>query len=130
MSETPCGRVLVVDDDPDTVTTIVMRLEQDGHRCTGVTSGGEALRLCQTQKFDCMVLDAQLGTSAGLAVAERLAASPMRPQHIVIVTGHPRNDFEAPLRTGLIDGYLQKPLDVDDLAERVRRALQPRGKRF
>lgn len=124
-----CGRVIVVDDDADIVASLVMRLEMDGHECVGVTSASEALRACRKQRFDCMVLDAQLGTAAGLAVAERLAASPMRPNHIVILTGHPKNDFEAPLRNGLIDAYVQKPVDVAALAERIQLALRPAEKR-
>ena len=124
-TDMPCAKVIVVDDDTDTVTLLVTRLAMDGHECVGVTTASEALRLCQKQKFDCMVLDAQLGPSAGLALAERLSHTPLRPDHIVIVTGHPRDDFEAPLRNGLIDGYIQKPFDLDSLAERVRQALNP-----
>ena len=129
LTDRPCGRVIVVDDDADIVATLVMRLEMDGHECLGVTSASEALRACQKQRFDCMVLDAQLGPSAGLAVAERLAASPMRPNHIVILTGHPKDDFESPLRNGLIDAYVQKPVDVGALAERVQLALRPADRR-
>lgn len=74
---------------------LVVMLKQDGHQAKGVTSASEALRVCLSERFDCMVLDAQLGMTAGLAVAERLADSPMRPTHIVIVTGHPKDDFQA-----------------------------------
>ena len=53
------------------------------------------------------------------ALAERLSHSARRPTRILVVTGHPREDFEAALRNGLIDGYLQKPVDPQRIHEFV-----------
>jgi two-component system OmpR family response regulator len=122
----PCARVLIVDDDTDTVDTLVTLLEQDGHACSAAYTGAGAIRACEADAFDCMVLDHQLGEVTGLAVAERLSTSPMRPNHIVLLTGHARDDFEAALRNGLIDGHLQKPAEFSDLVQRVRNSLKPR----
>ena len=122
-----CARVLIVDDDTDTVDTLVTLLEQDGHACSAASTGPGAIRACQADVFDCMVLDHQLGEVSGLAVAERLSGSPMRPNHIILLTGHARDDFEAALRNGLIDGHVQKPAELAELVLRVRASLKPRN---
>lgn len=129
VSEVPCARVLIVDDDTDSVDTLIVLLEQDGHECSAAYTGPGAIRACEAQPFDCMVLDHQLGEITGLAVAERLAASPMRPRHIILLTGHARGEFEAALRNGLIDGHVQKPGELAELVQRVRASLQPRSRR-
>ena len=126
MTQVPCARVLIVDDDTDTVDTLIVLLEQDGHICSAAYTGPGAIRACEADAFDCMVLDHQLGEVTGLAVAERLSASPLRPHHIILLTGHARDDFEAALRNGLIDGHVQKPAEFAELVTRVRASLQPR----
>ena len=128
MSEIPCARVLIVDDDTDTVDTLIVLLEQDGHICSAAYTGPGAIRACEADAFDCMVLDHQLGEITGLAVAERLSASPMRPNHIILLTGHARDDFDAALRNGLIDGHVQKPAEFSELVTRVRASLQRRAR--
>lgn len=115
MSTKPVSRVLVVDDELDTVQTTVALLQAFGHSCLGVTTTGEAYRLCHKERFDCVLLDAQFDRTSGLALAERLSASPMRPTKLVIVSAHPLENFMVPLRNGLIDGYLQKPVDPERL---------------
>ena len=128
VSEIPCARVLIVDDDTDTVDTLIVLLEQDGHDCAAAYTGPGAIRACEADLFDCMVLDHQLGEVTGLAVAERMADSPMRPNHIILLTGHSRDEFETALRAGLIDGHLQKPAELSQLVLRVRASLTPRGR--
>jgi FixJ family two-component response regulator len=85
--------------------------------------------LCRSQQFDCMLLDVRLQHMSGLSIAERLADSEFRPRHIVLMTGTDVKEFESALRNGLVDGYLQKPADLDDLIERVTASLNPRDGR-
>ena len=120
MSTKSASRVLVVDDDLEIVQATVALLQAYGHSCVGAVTTGEAYRLCHKERFDCVLLDAQFDRTSGLALAERLSASPMRPTKLVIVSAHPPENFMAPLRNGLIDGYLQKPVDAEQLNAMVR----------
>ena len=127
MSETPGARVLIVDDDTDTVDTLVMLLEQDGHDCAAAYTGVAALRSCAAEIFDCMILDHQLGEVNGLSVAQQLSASSDRPHDVILLTGDPPDNFEAALASGIIDDHVQKPPDLPYLLARVRRSLAARG---
>ena len=120
MSAMPCVRVLVDDDDTDTVDTLVTLLEQDGHECAAAYNGAGAIRACEADAFDCMVLDHWLGEVNGLEVARHFFDSPMRPAHIVLLTGDAREDFEAALSDGLIDEHVRKPPEPAALLRLVR----------
>ena len=118
-------RVLVVDDNPDTVELVCALLSADGHECEGATSGAQALERCEAEHFDCMVLDVQLGDTTGIAIAERLARQPAdRPPYIFLMSGHDEAEFAAQLRTGVVDGYLAKTADVCELVGTVHRVLR------
>jgi DNA-binding response OmpR family regulator len=129
MSDLPCARVLIVDDEPDTAAMVALLLEEEGHTCTTARTGSEAIMLCRTQRFDCMLLDVRLQHMSGMVIAERLADTQFRPRHIVLMTGAKLADLESALRNGLVDGYLQKPADISQLIERVKASLSPRDGR-
>ena len=120
MSSVTAARVLVVDDDRDTVLTVVSRLEIAGHACSVAYSGEDALQLCAMQCFDCLVIDYRLGGMSGLSVAEALAGSERRPRRIVLITGRGIEDFIESIETGVLDAYLQKPLFSEELTDLVR----------
>jgi CheY-like chemotaxis protein len=124
VSALPRARVLIVDDDTDTVDTLVTLLEQDGHACAAAYNGAGAIRACEADAFDCMVLDHWLGEVNGLEVARHFLDSPLRPNRIILLTGDPRDDFETALDDGLVDDHVQKPAEPAALVLRVRRSLQ------
>lgn len=127
MSDPTRARVLVVDDDTDVVDTLVTLLEQDGHECAAAYNGAGAIRACESDAFDCMVLDHWLGEVNGLEVARHFHASPMRPARVVLLTGDPAMDFEAAIADGLIDEHLQKPPEPLALLSLVRASAKPRA---
>jgi DNA-binding response OmpR family regulator len=127
MSRSAPMKILVVDDETAIVQSLVALFEGEGHQCIGATSAGEALRECSRERFDCLVLDAQLGTTSGLAVAERVGKTPMRPRFILILSAHRPEEFAVPLRTGMIEAYLQKPASNEALLERVGWARETKG---
>lgn len=116
------ARVLIVDDDTDAVDTLVTLLEQDGHECCAAYHGAAAIRACEADAFDCMVLDHWLGEVNGLEVARHFIDSPMRPARILLLTGDSAIDFDTALREGVIDEHLQKPSEPATLLRLVRAA--------
>ena len=118
-------RVLVVDDNPDTVELVCALLAADGHECEGATSGAQALERCEAEHFDCMVLDVQLGDTTGIAVAEQLGREPAaRPPYIFLMSGYDESEFATQLRTGVVDGYIAKATDACQLVDTVHRVLR------
>ncbi|MBI5477505.1 MAG: response regulator [Deltaproteobacteria bacterium] len=114
-------RVLFVDDEEELVSTVVERLGLRGIEATGATSGQEALTRVEEQAFDVVVLDVRMPGLGGLDVIKRLKQS--HPDlEVILLSGHgAKEDVEVGLRLGAFD-YLQKPVDLEDLIEILKRA--------
>ncbi|MES1264578.1 MAG: response regulator [Variovorax sp.] len=106
-------RVLVVEDDPDTLEATVEMLRLLGHWATGVRSAETAKDRYLEGAFDVLMADVGLPALSGLDLAEAL-----RARHrlaVIFATGRPRPDNPIP---GTF--WLQKPYDVDQLEAALR----------
>jgi CheY-like chemotaxis protein len=116
--------ILVVDDQPDTLTMVVRALEEDQYRVSKATSGPEALRMIDEHMPDLVVLDYKMTGMDGLAVMKTLRAKPeTQPLPVLMLTAmtdepSTRAGFEA----GVTD-YVTKPFSIPQLTARVRACL-------
>jgi CheY-like chemotaxis protein len=116
--------ILVVDDQPDTLTLIVRALEDEQYTVTKARSGPEALRMIDEFMPDLVVLDYKMTGMDGMTVTKTLRAKP-RTQCLPVLmlsamTDEPstRAGFEA----GVTD-YVTKPFSIPQLTARVRACL-------
>ncbi len=65
-------RVLVLDDDEETLEVAERALEHDGHQVLGAPTPSEAARLLEATGVDLIVLDVMLGNASGLNFCRRL----------------------------------------------------------
>jgi two-component system phosphate regulon response regulator PhoB len=116
--------ILVVDDQPDTLTMVVRALEEDQYTVSKATSGPEALRMIDEHMPDLVVLDYKMTGMDGLAVMKTLRAKPeTQPLPVLMLTAmtdepSTRAGFEA----GVTD-YVTKPFSIPQLTARVRACL-------
>jgi CheY-like chemotaxis protein len=110
-------RILVVDDDRDTVETMALWLRLAGHEVETASSGPQALCLAGGYRPDVIFLDVAMPGMDGWAVARQLRANPAtRHARIVNVTGYVREvDRERSLDAGC-DELWPKPLAPEQLA--------------
>ncbi len=122
-------RILVVDDNDQTLQLIGYILRGQGYEVVNAMSGSDALKVAMSDRPDLVVLDLMMPDMDGLEVCRLMRADPrLAPIPIVILTAksHPSERAEG-LRAGA-DDYITKPVDPVDLAVRVKAALQrPRG---
>ncbi len=123
----PTGHeVLVVDDEAVVLTVLREALRRGGYRVTTAASAEEAIDLMQKRRFDLVLTDKNLPGASGMEVL-RVARSLNPAPAIVMITGYSSLDsaVEA-LEMGALD-YIEKPIhDVEDLRNRIRRALTRR----
>ncbi len=120
----PRARVLVVDDDPKTVSMVRLYLEHDGHEVVVAYNGRQALEEAEAQLPDLVVLDLMLPQVDGLEVCRRLRERSAIP--ILMLTARTtEEDTTRGLDLGA-DDYVHKPFRPRELAARVR-ALLRRG---
>ena len=116
-------RVLVVDDEPNIRELVQVALKFHGCAVTTGATGGDALRLAESDRPDLIVLDVMLPDIDGLEVCRRLRASDNEVP-IIFLTAR---DTTSESITGLTlggDDYITKPFSVEALAARVRAVLR------
>src|SRR5215472_10132895 len=117
--------ILVVDDVPDNLDVLRMRLESQGYEVATAGDGVEALKKIRELPPDLVLLDIMMPKMDGIEAVKRLkadAALPFIP--VILVTARAdAKDVIAGLESGG-DDYLTKPVDHAALSARVRSMLR------
>jgi DNA-binding response OmpR family regulator len=117
--------VVVVEDDPDIGTLILLLLERAGIAATLRTDGRSGLDAVTSLAPDLVVLDVGLPILDGWQVLERIRAAGPRPPVLLLSAHAQEADRERGLRLGA-DGFVLKPFRNDELVARLK-ALLPAG---
>ena len=114
--------VLVVDDDPDLLRLLSLRLRSNGYRVSTVDSAEAALAHVAVERPDLVLSDVRLPGRDGLALFDELRAHyPALP--VILLTAHGTiPDAVAATARGVF-GYLTKPFDSQALLAKIRQAL-------
>ena len=119
--------ILVVDDEPDTLTFVSTVLEDSGFQTEQATDGEEAVRLIEKHAPDLIALDITMPERSGVSVY-RFVKESERFKHIpvIIVTGI-SDDFQRFISTRRQvpppEGYISKPVDPEELVSMVQQLL-------
>jgi two-component system response regulator GlrR len=118
--------ILVVDDDPDLLRLMQIRLTAAGYAVSTADSGERALAQASVARPRLVVTDLRMGGMDGMALFEALRAEyPSVP--VIILTAHGTiPDAVAAVQRGVF-GYLTKPFDPKALLAEVERALAVAG---
>jgi two-component system, sensor histidine kinase and response regulator len=118
-------RILLAEDNVVNQTVAVALLEQRGHRVVVAANGREAVRQWEAAEFDLVLMDMQMpemdGLEATVAIreSERLNGKP-RTRIVALTANAIKGDRERCLAAGM-DGYLSKPIDVEEFRRTVER---------
>jgi two-component system response regulator VicR len=114
-------KVLVVDDEPDTLELVKLVLESAGFKTMLATSGRDALKLAQASKPDLVLLDIMMPDMDGWEVFRKLKEKdPAIP--IAILTAKAQNiDRLLGLHVLKADDYITKPFGKNELIDRVKK---------
>jgi two-component system cell cycle response regulator len=117
-------QIMVVDDDPDTVSILARHLQREGFVPIEAVSGAECLRKAQESPVDVILLDLMMPDMDGFAVCRALKDNPGTAEiPIIMITA--RDDLDARaegMRLGVSD-FLAKPVFRRQLASRIRAQL-------
>lgn len=116
-------RILIVDDEPDFLETLVKRLQRRHVDARGAGSGEEALKILQEQLFDVVILDVRMPGMDGIETLKEIKRkSPLT--EVIMLTGHASVESGVQgMQFGAFD-YVVKPADFDELMEKVAQAAE------
>jgi two-component system KDP operon response regulator KdpE len=115
--------VLIVDDEPQLLRTLVLSLTQRGFDVSTAADGQTALGLVKSEAPDLLLLDLGLPDLDGLEVIRRLRRDDPALPIVVLSARSGSNDKIVALDLGAID-YMTKPFDMNELLARLRAAAR------
>ena len=119
-------RTLVVDDEQGVRFVLEQALRTEGYEVAKAANGEEALEHLRNTHFDLAIVDLRLGGRVdGMRVVEAVRWR-WPGTAVIILTAHATLDSAlAAIREG-VDGYLVKPVDLDEVRRSVGEALERR----
>ena len=109
--------ILVAEDNAVNQRLLVTILESRGHRVRAASNGAEAVEFFRDGEFDLILMDLQMPELDGIEATAAIRQSEKGNAHVPVYafTAHAMaGDREKCLAAGM-DGYLSKPVQLDDL---------------
>lgn len=117
--------ILYIEDNPENRLLVRRVLEAEGYQVIEADSGRTGLQKAETMAPDLVLMDINLPEIDGYELTHRLKQmSHLAGVPVVAMTANVmKGDREKTLAAGC-DGYIQKPIDVDQLPLQIARFLQ------
>ena len=120
-------RILVVDDEPDTVVTLVTLLRDEGHDVHALYRAKDVVPSVDEYDPDVMLLDIALPDGSGYAVAEevRRRRGAKRPLMIAVTGLYKRPPHDRLSRIVGCDHFHTKPFEINELLQLIAPLSRP-----
>jgi PAS domain S-box-containing protein len=120
----PGAKILVVDDDPDTLDLLTIMLTKLGYKIITALSGENGLIELSKTNVDMALLDMTLTGMDGIELCRRIKAMPEKGKMPVYMFTA-RADEEAKVKSiqSGCDGYITKPVAMNDIFAIIEKAL-------
>jgi DNA-binding response OmpR family regulator len=120
-------RVLIADDDPDTVLSLAMVLRDEGHEVQGVNSGSAVLETVRQFAPHAVVVDISMPGLNGYDVARSLRTDYGQKVLLIGISGIYKKGSDRVL-AGLVgfDHFLVKPYLASEVLELLETLRKPR----
>ena len=118
------AKILIVEDNPDSMKLFRMVLAARQHNVAALTGGERLIETVRAEHPDLILLDIQLPGEDGFQLLARLRGSGEALPPVVALTAHAMaGDREKTAAAGF-DGYLTKPIDVTTFGPAVEDFLR------
>jgi CheY-like chemotaxis protein len=129
------AKILVVDDDPDTVEVIRMTLESAGYEVVSASNGRQGLERVVSEKPDLIILDVMMDTTTegfqfSLTLRSPDPNSPYAAYRHIPILMLTAIHTTTPLRFAPdmdylpVEEFVEKPISPEKLLEKVARLLK------
>jgi signal transduction histidine kinase len=118
-------RILIVDDEPDIAVVLKLHLEDAGYITSWAGNGEAALQMLHDGAYSLVLTDIRMPGMSGIEVLKRVRENGLTSS-VIMMTAHGSEDLAVEcMKSGAVD-YFCKPFSLDDMLQRVERALEHR----
>jgi DNA-binding response OmpR family regulator len=117
-------KILIIDDDVDTLKLVGMMLQKQGYTIVAANNGPQGLTQAEAENPDLILLDVMMPEMDGYEVAKRLRANPLTSNTpILMFTAKTQLDDKVSGFESGADDYLTKPTHPSELSAHVKALL-------
>jgi CheY-like chemotaxis protein len=118
--------ILVVDDDPDLVEAVSLKLESEDFRVAKAYDGIQAWQKIKEERPDLIILDVMMPKKNGYQVCDEIKKDPEYKDITVVlltavgdaVTSTSYTHWDG--KTALAEEFIPKPIDLDNLMDIIK----------
>lgn len=122
MAEIIGKKVLVVDDDPDSIEILTMLLENEGCEVISAANGFDALKKVKSTFFTVIFLDIHMPGMDGIEVLEKLKEESPQSLVMILTAYSSAENLENAYKANVFD-FINKPVDNKLLLLKIKRAF-------
>lgn len=112
------NHLLIIEDDPNTLSGLQDLLRQEGYRVHGIMRGRQAIQIVLAEAIDIVICDYSLPDMDGLQVCRELKR--LQPGLMIfLVTAYSNAEIVKAAKECRIARIFHKPLDVEELLEKL-----------
>ena len=121
------GTILYVEDNPDNRLLVRRILLSEDYSLLEATDAMDALNVLKTVQPDLILMDINMPDMDGYTLTAKIKSMPgfERVPILAVTANVMRGDKEKTLEAGC-DGYIQKPLDIDQLTREIEKFISRR----
>ena len=120
-------RILLVDDDPDILNSMLAAFEPTGAVVDTANNGNKAVELADKHQPDLIILDMMLPGRSGFLVLEKVKAR--KPKNskpfVIMITGNQGARHKTFAENLGVNEYFNKPVKLDKLIASAEKLLTP-----
>jgi signal transduction histidine kinase/DNA-binding response OmpR family regulator len=131
ISKNSIVRVLVVDDHPNTATTMARAISQLGPEIEALSaeSGQEALQLVDEHPIDLLITDMVMPGVSGLELIELMQSHPGgRPAYMALMTAYDVPGLKTTAQRLKVNDVINKPVRLERICQIVSKAIEDLGR--
>jgi len=119
-------KVLIVDDDPEVRAAIDHALQAEGALTQYCGDGNSAVRICESEPPELVILDMMLPKRSGFLVLDKIKQID-NPPVVIMVTANEGRRHQQYAETLGVDGYILKPVRLERLITMARDLLDKKA---
>lgn len=116
------NKILLVDDEPDFLSVIRMRLSNEGYQVICASHGKDALDKIKIRRPDIIISDVMMPVMDGVDFFQEIKTDP-ETKDIPFIVITVKDKLQESFKAVGIDDFVAKPFEIDELLGKIRKIL-------